>query len=85
MKLVNPRTLNLKLTLLLANGRIRMNIPVLQYSVDGKTCIRFACSHDSGNLDILNMKLKLVLANGHITLNIPVLVRSLKSSNVEPG
>ena len=27
----------------------------------------------------------IVLANGHITLNIPVLVRSLKSSNVEPG
>ena len=26
-----------------------------------------------------------LLANGHITLNIPVLVRSLKSSNVEPG
>ena len=27
----------------------------------------------------------LSFANGHITLNIPVLVRSLKSSNVEPG
>ena len=30
-------------------------------------------------------QIRLSLANGHITLKIPVLVRSLKSSNVEPG
>ena len=63
----------------------RNNINSTAYALNIKIFSRPTHTNKTKSFRLYSCNFCVLLGNGHITLNIPVLVRSLKSSNVEPG